>query len=90
MTQITEKQANEYFTYLTRIDKAMQDKTACAKARRWARKAGMQAYKSRTMRSIDNYGGFMLIEDGNVIAGAKFDLTPWDVMELVQQVGGQQ
>lgn len=84
MTQITPKQASEYFTYLTTIEKAMMDKKAVARARYTARKHGYSALKSRTRRSMDNYGGFALIEDGNLVAGSRYDMTPADVINFCQ------
>lgn len=52
------------------------------KARRAARKAGMMITKSRCGLSIDNQGGFMIINPQNntVIAGSKFELSPDDVI----------
>jgi len=55
-----------------------------AKARRMARRAGLVAKKSRWHRgTVDNLGGFMLIEpDLNyVIAGERFNLSPQDVID---------
>lgn len=58
-----------------------------AQARRAAKKAGLQALKSRRQQSIDNFGGFMLVEpDGNyVVAGERFDLEPADVIRICSE-----
>ena len=54
-----------------------------SRARRLAKKVGLLAKKSRRAWSIDNLGGFMLIEPfGNyVVAGSRFDLTAEDVVD---------
>ena len=62
------------------IDAAME-----ARARRAALRAGLVARKSRwRIGTIDNYGGFMLIDgfDNNIILGEKFDLTAEDVISF--------
>lgn len=54
-----------------------------AAARRAARRIGLWARKSRCRSdSIDNLGGFMLVNpDSNfVVAGERFDLSPADVI----------
>jgi len=58
-------------------------KTLEARARNAARSVGLIARKTRWRRdSIDNRGGFMLIEpNGNrVVAGERFDMTAEDVI----------
>jgi len=54
-----------------------------SRARRAAKRLGFIAKKSRYARSINNCGGFCLIDSGTnfVVAGARFDLT-------AQQVSG--
>jgi hypothetical protein len=55
-----------------------------SRARRVARAAGLVARKStRGLGSIDNLGGYMLIDGaGNfVVAGSRFDLSAADVIE---------
>lgn len=59
------------------------EKTLEARARRAARRVGLMARKTRWRRdSIDNHGGFMLIDlYGNyAVAGFKFDMTAGDVI----------
>ena len=54
------------------------------RARRAAKRVGLIARKSRWRRdSIDNYGGFMLVDPGpNIpVAGFRFDMTPQEVIE---------
>jgi hypothetical protein len=54
------------------------------RARRAAKRIGLAARKSRKRRSIDNHGGFRIIEPYNNIveAGERFDLSPEDVIEF--------
>ena len=59
-----------------------------AQARRLARRAGYIARKSNWRRdSIDNFGGFMLVdvETGGAIAGSRFDLTAEAVIEWCRE-----
>jgi len=59
-----------------------------SRARRAARKVDLIAKKSRwRANSIDNLGGFMLIDPytNGVVAGARFDLTAEDVMERCRE-----
>jgi hypothetical protein len=53
------------------------------RARRAARRAGLWAHKSRwQLNSIDNYGGFMLINDRNLcVAGERYQLSAEEVIE---------
>jgi hypothetical protein len=63
----------------------VQTKADEARARRAARRAGLVAKKSRwRVWTIDNKGGFMLIDPcpNRVVAGVKFDLTAEDVIEM--------
>jgi hypothetical protein len=52
-------------------------------ARRAARKAGLDAKKSRNPRiSGDNYGGFMLVDErNNVVGGERFTLSAAQVVD---------
>jgi hypothetical protein len=55
-----------------------------SQARRAAKRIGLFARKSRWRRdTIDNYGGYMLIDPwhNSVVAGSRFDLTAADVVE---------
>jgi len=55
------------------------------RARRAAKRHGLVARKSRWRRdSVDNHGGFMLVDsyNNNVVAGARFDMTADDVVEF--------
>ena len=57
-------------------------------ARRAARRAGYVARKSRRGKySCDNFGDFMIVDpDTNaVVAGARFELTAADVVELCRE-----
>ena len=55
--------------------------------RRKARRLGYRISKSRAMISLDNSGGYMLIdEDTNfVISGFRYDLTLDDLDEILTQ-----
>jgi hypothetical protein len=58
-----------------------------ARARRAARRVGLIACKSRwRANTIDNFGGFMLIDPFTnfAVAGIRFDLTAADVLEFLQ------
>jgi hypothetical protein len=52
------------------------------RARRAARRVGLMAKKSRWRITIDNHGGFMLVEPrGNYpVGGFRFDMTADDVV----------
>jgi hypothetical protein len=54
-----------------------------ARARRAARRAGLTACKSRwRSNSVDNYGGFQLVDHHNtIVAGARFDLSAEEVLK---------
>ena len=61
----------------------MTVKSLEAKARRVARSVGLVAKKSRSMESIDNLRGFMLINDRNyVVAGSRFDMSAQDIIDF--------
>ncbi len=51
-------------------------------ARRAAPRVGLMARKSRSMLSLDNFGGFILIdpEQNWVVAGERFDMSAKDVI----------
>jgi hypothetical protein len=56
-----------------------------SRARRAAKRAGYVARKSRWRRdSIDNYGGFQIIDAHRnfVVAGTRYDLSAQDVIDL--------
>ena len=59
-----------------------------ARARRAAKHVGLLAVKSRFALSIDNRGGFRLLDPYNnrIVAGEKFDLTAEEVIEYCKTV----
>lgn len=62
-----------------------------AQARRAAKRAGLRARKSRWRKdSIDNYGGFQLVDPYLNIAvqGIRFDMTADEVIEYCAQDQG--
>lgn len=64
------------------------DKVRENKARRWARRHGMQLRKSRAQRlSIDNFGGYMLVDAGLnlIVKGDRFSLTLDAVEECLRE-----
>jgi hypothetical protein len=67
----------------------MQEASAFdAKARYAARRVGLHARKCRSRRgSIDNFGGFMLIEPNRnmIVAGERFNLKPEDVIAICKE-----
>jgi hypothetical protein len=61
----------------------MSEKALEARARRAAKRAGLMARKSRwRYDSIDNYGGFQLIdpERNFVVLGTRYELSAEDVI----------
>ena len=54
-----------------------------SQARRAAKRAGLAARKSRRHQSLDNFGGYMLVdpERNLVVAGSRFDLTAQEVVD---------
>ena len=59
-----------------------------ARARRAAKRVGLIALKSRRRRgTIDNLGGFQLIEprSNKIVAGERLDLTVEDVVGLCRE-----
>jgi hypothetical protein len=66
----------------------MTEKSIEARARRAARHAGLMAKKWRgRLGTVDNYGGFMLIEprSNRVVGGERFQLSPDDVIEICRE-----
>lgn len=61
-----------------RAEKALEQR-----ARRAAKRIGLVAKKSRKgIGSVDNYGGFMLVDSDNwIVAGQRCDLSAEDVIE---------
>lgn len=53
-----------------------------ARARRAARRCGLMARKSRWRAgSVDNFGGYMLIDQSNrIVAGIRFDMSAEEVV----------
>jgi len=60
----------------------LQEPALDARARRAAKRIGMMARKSRRQISLDNLGGFMLIDPrmNIVIDGSRFELSADDVI----------
>lgn len=56
-------------------------------ARRAARRVGMRAVKSRWRRNtVDNHGGFQLINDQNrIVDGERFDMSAREVVDFCKQ-----
>ena len=53
-----------------------------ARVRRAARRIGLRACKSRSQFSVDNLGGFMLIDEhGYIQRGARYDMTAEAVID---------
>jgi hypothetical protein len=50
---------------------------------------GLSARKSRGRLTIDNYGGFMLVNPYNnsVVSGERFDLTAQQVIDMCNEQG---
>lgn len=56
-----------------------------ARARRAARKTGLEARRSRLrLGTLDNFGGYRLVDPFHnaIVAGERFDLSPQDVIEF--------
>jgi hypothetical protein len=61
------------------------DKVQENRLRRWARRLGLTLRKSRRMISLDNRGGYMVVNLNNwIVAGERFDLTAADVESLLE------
>ena len=54
-----------------------------SKARSVARRNGHSAIKSRAGESVDNHGGYMLVDaaTNSIVAGVRFDLSAEEVVE---------
>lgn len=54
-----------------------------SRARRAAKRAGLTVRKSRRHQSLDNFGGYMLVdpERNLVVAGSRFELTAQEVVD---------
>ena len=63
--------------------RTISEKTMDTRARRAARRVSLIARRSRWRRdTVDNYGGFQLINDRNrIIAGYRFDLSPEEAID---------
>lgn len=64
------------------------EKSLDQRARRAAKRVGLSATKSRwRCDSIDNHGGFMLVDPyrNAVVDGARFDLTAQDVLDRCRE-----
>ncbi|MBV9296893.1 MAG: hypothetical protein JO145_15085 [Acidobacteriaceae bacterium] len=58
------------------------EKALDMRARRAAKRAGLYARRSPT---VDNYGGFRLIDrDNRIISGERYDLTPDEILEMCE------
>jgi hypothetical protein len=67
----------------------VSEKAMDTRARRAARRAGLVARRSRWRRdTVDNYGGFMLIDPqyNYPVAGWRFDLEPEAVIDYCRDV----
>jgi hypothetical protein len=76
------------FSQMAEGEKAMpncSDQALEARARRAAKRVGLMAQKSRWRRdSIDNFGGFRLVDPylNSVVDGSRFELSAEDILEL--------
>jgi hypothetical protein len=64
-----------------------EDQAMDSRARRAAKRVGLQARKSRWRAgSIDNLGGFQIIDPWRnwIVAGQRFDFTARDVIEFCE------
>jgi hypothetical protein len=71
----------------------MTEQALEARAQRVAKRVGLMATKSRWRRdSIDNFGGFMLVNARHdwVVAGSRFNLSAEDVLEYCGERGGHE
>jgi hypothetical protein len=66
----------------------IKDQTLDARARRAAKRIGLAAIRSRRKPSIDNYGGFQIINPyfNAVVAGEKFNLSADQVVSYCREV----
>ena len=57
-----------------------------AKARRAAARAGYIARKSAWRRnSVDNHGGFQVLDGNMIVSGERFDMTAEEVIEFCSE-----
>jgi hypothetical protein len=73
-------------TWEAAIDHALE-----RRARRAAKRIGMLARKSRwRANSIDNHGGFMLLDPNRkwVVAGSRYELSAQDVLTWCEEAPG--
>ena len=62
-----------------------EEKAADARARRWAKKMGYVMVRKRAGICVVNTRGYQLRDDeGKVIAGKKYDLTPQDILKMCE------
>ena len=63
------------------------EKVELNKIRRHLKKNGMRLQKSRKAISIDNVGGYQIIDNKNIVTeGSRYDLTLDDVKNLVEHL----
>ena len=66
----------------------MKDRTKAfeSQIRRFAKRVGLAAHKSRKKLSPDNHGGFMLVDPNNVVvAGSKYELSPEEAFDYLDE-----
>jgi hypothetical protein len=71
----------------------MTEQALEAKARRIVKRVGLMATKSLWRRdSIDNFGGFILVDARHnwIVAGSRFVLSAEDVLEYCTERGGHE
>jgi hypothetical protein len=57
-----------------------------ARARRAAKRVGLHVVKARGAETIDNRGGYMLVNQDNwIVAGERFDLSAEFIIEYCQE-----
>jgi hypothetical protein len=58
-----------------------------SRARRAAKRAGLFAMKARGLRSVDNHGGYALIDPyyNCVVRGSRFDLSAEEVIDICEE-----
>jgi hypothetical protein len=55
------------------------------KLRQKAKRQGLTLKKSRTAQSLDNHGGFMIVDsNNNIVSGDKFDMAIEDIQKYLQ------
>lgn len=72
---------------MTEVHEEISTDALEARARRAAKSAGYRAFKSRRAWSIDNLGGFALLnmEHNCIVLGAHFDLSAANVIDFCKQ-----